>query len=108
VPEGAASNSGIKQKGVYLFNSNSCHAGRLPQSRRRFEPRRDQCARSVVHKTQVVKADPRTGKLVRSVVVSSKPVLTKIAPAKPAAERTSSELNAIVDKAARATTWTRC
>jgi soluble lytic murein transglycosylase-like protein len=56
----------------------------------------------VVHKTQVVKADPRTGKLVRSVVVSSKPVLTKIAPAKPAAERTSSELNAIVDKAARA------
>lgn len=52
-----------------------------------------------VHKTQVVKADPRTGKLVRSVVVSSKPVLTKIAPP---LEKSSADLNAIVDKAARA------
>jgi len=51
-----------------------------------------------VHKTQVVKADPRTGKLVRSVVVSSKPVLTKITPP---LER-NNDLNAIVDKAARA------
>ena len=51
------------------------------------------------HKTQVVRADPRTGKLVRSVVVSSRPVLTKIAPP---LEKSSSDLNAIVDKAARA------
>lgn len=53
----------------------------------------------VTHKTQVVKADPRTGKLVRSVVVSSKPVLTRITPA---VEQTNKDLNAIVDKAARA------
>lgn len=52
-----------------------------------------------VHKTQVVRADSRTGKLVRSVVVSSKPVLTRITPP---LERTSSDLNTIVDKAARA------
>jgi hypothetical protein len=51
-----------------------------------------------MHKTQVVKADPRTGKLVRSVVVSSRPVLTRITPP----EQTSRDLNAIVDKAARA------
>lgn len=53
----------------------------------------------VVHKTQVVRADPRTGKLVRSVVVSSRPVITKIAPTMSAG---SADLNAIVDKAARA------
>jgi len=53
----------------------------------------------VTHKTQVVKADPRTGKLVRSVVVSSKPVLTRITPP---VEQTNKDLNAIVDKAARA------
>jgi hypothetical protein len=53
----------------------------------------------VMHKTQVVKADPRTGKLVRSVVVSSKPVLTRITPP---TERSNGELNAIVDKAAKA------
>ncbi len=52
----------------------------------------------VLHKTQVVRADPRTGKLVRSVVVSSRPVISKIT--QPA--RTSSDLNAIVEKAARA------
>jgi hypothetical protein len=52
-----------------------------------------------VHKTQVVKADPRTGKLVRSVVVSSKPGLTKITPP---LEKSGADLNAIVDKAARA------
>lgn len=53
----------------------------------------------VTHKTQVVRADPRTGKLVRSVVVSSRPVLTKITQP---LDRTGSDLNAIVDKAARA------
>lgn len=53
----------------------------------------------VVHKTQVVRADPRTGKLVRSVIVSSKPVLAKITPP---LERTNKDLNAIVEKAARA------
>jgi soluble lytic murein transglycosylase-like protein len=47
----------------------------------------------------VVRADPRTGKLVRSVVVSSKPVLGKITPATSAG---GSDVNAIVDKAARA------
>ena len=52
-----------------------------------------------VHKTQVVRADPRTGKLVRSVVVSSKPVLAKITPP---LEKSNADLNAIVDKAARA------
>jgi soluble lytic murein transglycosylase-like protein len=60
-----------------------------------------------VHKTQVVRADPRTGKLVRSVVVSSKPALTKItppldAPGKALLEKANRDLNAIVDKAARA------
>jgi len=60
-----------------------------------------------LHKTQVVKADPRTGKLVRSVVVSSKPVPKKItppldAPGKALLEKTKADLNAIVDKAARA------
>jgi soluble lytic murein transglycosylase-like protein len=54
---------------------------------------------AALHKTQVVKADPRTGKLVRSVVVSSRPVLTKITPP---LEKSNSDLNAIVDKAARA------
>jgi soluble lytic murein transglycosylase-like protein len=53
----------------------------------------------VVHRTQVVRADPRTGKLVRSVVVSSRPVITKIIPPVGAG---SADLNAIVDKAARA------
>jgi soluble lytic murein transglycosylase-like protein len=53
----------------------------------------------ILHKTQVVRADPRTGKLVRSVVVSSRPVLTKISPP---ASTTSADLNAIVEKAARA------
>jgi hypothetical protein len=58
----------------------------------------------VTHKTQVVKADPRTGKLVRSVVVSSKPVLTRITPPveQTSVEKTNRDLNAIVDKAARA------
>jgi soluble lytic murein transglycosylase-like protein len=53
----------------------------------------------VVHKTQVVRPDLRTGKLVRSVVVSSRPVITKIAPA---ASAGGTDLNAIVEKAARA------
>jgi soluble lytic murein transglycosylase-like protein len=53
----------------------------------------------VIHKTQVVRADPRTGKLVRSVVVSSRPALTKITPS---LDKSSTDLNAIVDKAARA------
>jgi len=53
----------------------------------------------VVHKTQVVRPDPRTGKLVRSVVVSSRPVITKIVPS---ASVSGSDLNAIVEKAARA------
>jgi soluble lytic murein transglycosylase-like protein len=53
----------------------------------------------VVHRTQVVRADPRTGKLVRSVVVSSKPVLAKITPP---ASASSADLNAIVEKASRA------
>jgi len=53
----------------------------------------------VTHRTQVVRADPRTGKLVRSVVVSSKPVIAKIpAPV----TNTETDLNAIVEKAARA------
>jgi len=58
----------------------------------------------VTHKTQVVRADPRTGKLVRSVVVTSKPVLAKPVLTKitPSLDRTSSDLNTIVDKAARA------
>lgn len=50
----------------------------------------------VVHRTQVVRADPRTGKLVRTVVVSSKPALPKIA------SLPSEDLKTIVDKAARA------
>jgi soluble lytic murein transglycosylase-like protein len=53
----------------------------------------------VVHKTQVVRTDPRTGKLVRSVVVSSKPVITRIPPP---ASASSADLDAIVEKAARA------
>jgi Transglycosylase SLT domain len=53
----------------------------------------------IVHKTQVVKADVRTGKLVRSVVVSSRPVLTKITPA---SGTSSADLDAIVEKASRA------
>jgi soluble lytic murein transglycosylase-like protein len=53
----------------------------------------------VVHKTQVVRADPRTGKLVRSVVVSSRPVITKITPTTSAV---NADLNAIVEKASRA------
>jgi soluble lytic murein transglycosylase-like protein len=53
----------------------------------------------VVRKTTVVRADPRTGKLVRSIVVSSRPVITKIAPPMSAS---GADLNAIVDKAARA------
>jgi hypothetical protein len=52
----------------------------------------------VVHKTQVVRPDPRTGKLVRSVVVSSRPVITKIAPT---ASAGGADLNALVEKAAR-------
>jgi soluble lytic murein transglycosylase-like protein len=53
----------------------------------------------VVHKTQVVRADPRTGKLVRSVVVSSRPAITKITPP---ATASNSSLNEIVDQASRA------
>jgi soluble lytic murein transglycosylase-like protein len=53
----------------------------------------------VVHRTQVVRADPRTGKLVRSVVVSSKPVMPKITP--PAAP-INGDVNAMVEKSARA------
>jgi hypothetical protein len=53
----------------------------------------------VVHKTQVVRPDLRTGKLVRSVVVSSRPVITKIVPP---ATKSGDDLNAIVEKAARA------
>jgi hypothetical protein len=53
----------------------------------------------VIHKTQVVRADPRTGKLVRSVVVSSKPVMTKI---QPPANNSTADVNAIVEKSARA------
>jgi soluble lytic murein transglycosylase-like protein len=53
----------------------------------------------VVHKTQVVRADPRTGKLVRSIVVSSRPAITKITPP---ASGSSINLNAIVDQASRA------
>ncbi len=53
----------------------------------------------VVHKTQVIRADPKTGKLVRSVVVSTRPAVGKIA--MPAGD-SSKELNAIVDKAAKA------
>jgi soluble lytic murein transglycosylase-like protein len=53
----------------------------------------------VVRKTTVVRADPRTGKLVRSVVVSSRPAITKIAMS---AGASSSDVNAIVDKASRA------
>lgn len=53
----------------------------------------------VVHKTQVVRPDPRTGKLVRSVVVSSRPVITKITVP---ASASGTDLNAIVEKAARA------
>jgi Transglycosylase SLT domain len=53
----------------------------------------------VVHKTQVVRPDPRTGKLVRSVVVSSRPVITKIVPT---ATKSGDDLNAIVEKSARA------
>jgi hypothetical protein len=52
----------------------------------------------VVHKTQVVRPDLRTGKLVRSVVVSSRPVITKIVPP---ATKSGDDLNAIVEKAAR-------
>ena len=49
--------------------------------------------------TQVVRADPRTGKLVRSVVVTTKPQFTaSFMPTKDS----SAELNAIVDKAAKA------
>jgi len=53
----------------------------------------------VVHRTQVVRADPRTGKLVRSIVVSSRPVITKITPA---ASSSSADVNAIIEKSARA------
>jgi soluble lytic murein transglycosylase-like protein len=53
----------------------------------------------VVHKTQVVRADPRTGKLVRSVVVTSRPAPPKITAA---ASSTSADLNAIVERAAKA------
>ena len=52
----------------------------------------------VVRKTTVVRADPRTGKLVRSVVVSSRPAITRIA----LSAGGSSDVNAIVDKASRA------
>jgi soluble lytic murein transglycosylase-like protein len=56
----------------------------------------------VVHKTQVVRADPRTGKLVRSIVVSSKPVMPKITPAITPAASSSADVNAIIEKSARA------
>jgi hypothetical protein len=52
----------------------------------------------VVHRTQVVRADPRSGKLVRSVVVSSRPMLGKISMPTEAGK----DLNAMVDKSARA------
>jgi soluble lytic murein transglycosylase-like protein len=52
----------------------------------------------VVHRTQVVRTDPRSGKLVRSVVVSSRPLLGKIS----APTQSSKDLNAMVDKSARA------
>jgi hypothetical protein len=45
----------------------------------------------VVRKTTVVRTDPRTGKLVRSVIVSS-----------PAAPQSNKELNAMVEKSAKA------
>jgi hypothetical protein len=52
----------------------------------------------VVHKTTVVKPDPRTGKLVRSVVVSSRPMVGKITPP----TGNTIDVNAIVEKAAKA------
>jgi hypothetical protein len=52
----------------------------------------------VVRKTTVVRADPRTGKLVRSVVTSSRPAISKIMLSGSA----SGDLNAIVEKASRA------
>ncbi len=57
----------------------------------------------VMHKTQVVRTDPRTGKLVRSVVVSSRPALGKITPSATAsAAKNQTDLDALVDKAAKA------
>ncbi len=53
----------------------------------------------VVHETRVVRADPRTGKLVRSVVISSRPAVAKIT--LPAGE-SGKDLNAMVDKSAKA------
>ena len=53
----------------------------------------------VVHQTRVVKADPRTGKLVRTVVVSTRPVVGKISVS---AGATTKDLNAIVEKASKA------
>jgi soluble lytic murein transglycosylase-like protein len=49
----------------------------------------------VVRKTTVVRADPRTGKLVRSVIVSQRPAAAASLPA-------NSDLNAIVASAAKA------
>jgi hypothetical protein len=52
----------------------------------------------VVRKTTVVRTDPRTGKLVRTVVTSSRPAIPKIMLGGSA----SGDLNAIVEKASRA------
>lgn len=52
----------------------------------------------VVHKTTLVRADPRTGKLVRSVVTSSRPVISKI----DISVSTGADVNAMVDKSAKA------
>jgi soluble lytic murein transglycosylase-like protein len=59
----------------------------------------DAVSAPVVHRTQVVKADPRTGKLVRSVVVSSRPAVGKITIA---AGASGKDFNAMVDKSAKA------
>ncbi len=59
----------------------------------------DAVSAPVVHRTQVVKADPRTGKLVRSVVVSSRPAVGKITIA---AGASGKDFNALVDKSAKA------
>jgi hypothetical protein len=59
----------------------------------------DAVSAPVVHRTQVVKADPRTGKLVRSVVVSSRPAVGKITIS---TGESGKDFNAMVDKSAKA------